>query len=238
MPPISTSIIILSYNRWDLTHRCLFELCTRLPETEIVVVDNGSVDEDVAQGISFWKKTPFASRIDFIMLPENKGFGGGNNIGAQAAMGDILVFTQTDVFTYGDWLTPLKELIQKDVKTVVGGRIIDWAGGWNNTPTGFIPYAEGWLLGMTREAWEDIGGFDERYFPCDLEDTDLSTMALYKGYKLVGLNSNRLMHKGGGTINGLDINRRKITEAHRELWLSKWSGKWDDIIGGHNAKME
>ena len=77
MQSISTSIIILSYNRWDLTHRCLFELCTRLPETEIVVVDNGSVDEDVVKGINWWKTTTFASKIDFIMLPENKGFGGG-----------------------------------------------------------------------------------------------------------------------------------------------------------------
>lgn len=228
----STSIIILSYNRWDLTNRCLFELATRLPETEIVVVDNGSVDEDVAQGISFWKKTPFASRIDFIMLPENKGFGGGNNVGAQAAMGDILIFTQTDVYTYGDWLTPLKTIIQNDPKTVVGGRIINWDGGWNKTPTGFIPYAEGWLLGMTREAWDDIGGFDEQFFPCDMEDCDISTTALSKGYRLVGLNSDKLMHKGGGTINKLDINRRQITQDHRQLWLNKWSGKWPIAISG------
>ena len=226
MQSISTSIIILSYNRWDLTHRCLFELCTRLPETEIVVVDNGSVDEDVVKVINWWKTTTFASKIDFIMLPENKGFGGGNNVGAQSPKDDLLAFTQTDVFTYGDWLTPLKELIQKDIKTVVGGRIINWAGGWNNTPTGFIPYAEGWLLGMTREVWDDIGGFDEQFFPCDMEDTDISTTALSKGYRLVGLNSDRLMHKGGGTINGLDINRRKITEDHRELWLAKWHDRW------------
>lgn len=230
--PLSSSIIMLSYNRWELTHRCLFELCTRLPETEIIVVDNASVEEDVFKGINWWKTTPFANRIDFRLLPENKGFGGGNNYGANQAMGDILIFTQNDVFTYSDWLTPLKEIIQGDPKAVVGGRIIDWAGGWNNIPGGYIPYAEGWLIGMTKDAWDDIGGFDEQFFPCDMEDVDLSTGALSKGYKLKNLNSNRLMHKGGGTINSLSIDRRKITEDHRSLWLKKWEGRWPVVKHG------
>lgn len=229
-PLPSTSIVVLSFNQWHLTHRCLFELCNRLPETEIVVVDNASVDKDVKPGIEWWKSTPFAKKIEFVMLDENKGFGGGNNIGAKHAMGDILVFTQNDVMTYGDWLTPLRNILIDDPKAVVGGRIINWDGGWNSVPGHkFVPYAEGFLIGMWRKTWEDIGGFDERYFPCDMEDVDLSTTALYKGYHLVELSNDWFHHLGGQTINKLNIDRLKITQEHRTIFLEKWSSHWETI---------
>lgn len=228
---VSASIIMLSYEHWNLTHQRLFEMVTRLPEVEIIVVDNGSQSEDVRQGVKWWKSTPYARKIEFIMLPENKGFGGGNNVGVENSMGDLVIVTQNDVQTFGDWLTHLKTLLVSDPQSVVGGHIINWPGGWNEVDHKFIPYAEGWLIGMWRKAWDDIGGFDEAYFPCDMEDVDISTTALSKGYHLVGLNSDRLRHLGGQTIGAIpNFDRRKITEEHRAYWLKKWEGKWKEVL--------
>lgn len=227
---VSASIIMLSYEHWNLTHQRLFEMVTRLPEVEIIVVDNGSQSEDVHQGIKWWKSTPYGRKIEFIMLPENKGFGGGNNVGVANSMGDLVIITQNDVQTFGDWLTHLKTILVSDPQAVVGGKIIDWPGGWNEVDHGFIPYAEGWLIGMWRKVWDDIGGFDERYFPCDMEDVDLGTTALSKGYHLIGLNSDRLRHIGGQTISTLPIDRLKITQEHRTIFLDKWNGKLDKLL--------
>lgn len=227
---VSVSIIMLSYNHWNLTHQRLVELTTRLPEAEIIVVDNNSQDEDVQTGINWWRSIPFGKKIEFIMLPENRGFGGGNNVGVENSMGDIVVVTQNDVVTYGDWLTHLKTILVSDPEAVVGGRIVDWPGGWNEVDHGFIPYAEGWLIGMWRKVWDNIGGFDEKYFPCDMEDVDLSATALFKGYHLVDLKSDKVQHLGGRTISTLPIDRLKITQEHRTIFLEKWHEKLDKLL--------
>lgn len=226
---VSVSIVMLTHEHWNLAHQRLVELTTRLPAAEIIVVDNGSQDKDVHQGVAWWKSTPFSKKIEFVMLPENLGFGAGINIGVEHSMSDIVVVTQNDVVTYGDWLTHLKTLLVSDPQAVVGGRIIDWPGGWNEVGSGFVPYAEGWLIGMWRKVWDDIGGFDERYFPYDCEDIDLSVTALSKGYHLVGLNSDRLHHMSGQTISQGPA-RLKITQEHRTIFLEKWHGKLDKLL--------
>lgn len=214
----SVSIVILSWNHWNLTHRCLYELCTRLPKAEIIVVDNASTDEDVKQGIAWWKTTTFGKQVEFIMLPKNEGFAGGNNQGIKAAMSDIVVVTQPDVLTFKDWLTPMRQMLMEQTKSLVGGRLINFDGGWNRKPDGgFVPYLEGFMIGTYADIWEDLGYFDERYFPCDCEDMDLSTTALAKGYQLLAMDGEGYRHLGGQVIGSLDGKRRAITEAHRLL---------------------
>lgn len=224
----SVAVVILSWNHWNLTHRCLYELCTRLPKCEIIVVDNNSTDEDVKLGVDWWKSTTFGKQVEFIMLPENKGFGGANNIGIKAAMSDIIVCTQSDVQTFRDWLTPMRQLLMDHPKSLVGGRLIDFDGGWNRKPDGgFVPYLEGFMIGTFADTWEDLGMFDERYFPCDCEDLDCSTTALDKGYQLLAMDGNDYKHLGSKSIGNLGGKRQAITEAHRLLWLQKWADKWE-----------
>jgi GT2 family glycosyltransferase len=226
----SISIVILSYNHWGLTHRCLFELTTKLPQVEIIVVDNNSSDKDVRQGMAWWKTTGLGKKLEFIMLSDNQGFGGGNNIGIAESMSDIVVVTQPDMITYRDWVTPMRQMLTEHPKSLVGGRLIDFDGGWNRTPDGgFVPYLEGFLIGAYKDIWEDLGMFDGRYFPCDMEDCDLSTTALSKGYQLLSLNGEDYKHLGGAVIGDMEGKRRAITEAHRQLWLQKWEGKFEKI---------
>lgn len=224
----SVAVVILSWNHWNLTHRCLYELCTKLPKVEIIVVDNASTDEDVKQGIAWWKTTTFGKQVEFIMLPENKGFGGGNNIGIKSAMSDIVVVTQPDVIIYRDFVTPLRQMLIDHPKSLVGGRLIDFDGGWNRKPDGgFVPYLEGFMIGTFSDTWKTLGYFDERYFPCDVEDLDLSTTALDKGYQLLAMDGNDYRHLGSKVIGDMDGHRALLTEAHRIKWVNKWSDKWE-----------
>jgi GT2 family glycosyltransferase len=185
----------------------------------------------VKQGIDWWKTTPYGKQIEFIMLPENKGFGGGNNVGIKSAISDIVVCTQPDMLTFHDWVTPMRQMLMNEPKSLVGGRLIDFNGGWNSAPVkkGFVPYLEGFLIGAYADVWEKLGYFDERYFPCDCEDLCLSTTALANNYKLLSLNGEDYKHLSGGVIGTMNGEREKITINHRQLWLDKWEGKWERI---------
>jgi GT2 family glycosyltransferase len=134
----------------------------------------------------------------------------------------------------GDFVTDIVTLIHEDNKMLIGARIIDWAGGWNEMDIGgkhyIIPYAEGWLLACTKIAWAGLGGFDSRYGKFDYEDVDLSLKALSLGYNVVGFRSNKVAHLGSQTIAGLNVDRMRITKKNRELFLSKWADKIPEFM--------
>lgn len=98
------TLIILAWNKWELTRRCLETLRrTHLPDTEIIVVDNGSTDET---------RHELSSRrfVRVVRLPENTGYVRGNNAGIEAADPDSdIVLLNNDVeFHQRDWLEQLR----------------------------------------------------------------------------------------------------------------------------------
>jgi GT2 family glycosyltransferase len=214
---------------WELTHQRLMDLYKFAPDyCEIILIDDASTEPDCASGIAWWQKTDFIRhKIRYYKNPENVGFGQSNNNGYKLAKGTYLIFLSNDVMVSGDFITDIVDLIGKDNKMLIGGRIVDWAGGWNefdiNGKHYVIPYAEGWLLGCTKIAWKGLGGFDvATYGKFDYEDLDLSTKALSLGYNIVGLNSNKLNHLGSQTISKLNIDRQSITEHNRKVFIDKW----------------
>ena len=89
------SLIILSWNGKLLLEANLPSVVTAVRacklETEIIVVDNGSAD-----GTQEFIKRHYPE-VRLISLNSNKRFTGGNNAGANAAKGDLLVFLNNDV---------------------------------------------------------------------------------------------------------------------------------------------
>ena len=76
LPPVT--LILLTWNRWDLTRRCLDTLlASDLSGAELLVVDNGSGDGTPERLAAY----P-AARV--LALPENLGFVRGNNAGIAA----------------------------------------------------------------------------------------------------------------------------------------------------------
>lgn len=84
-----TSIIILSYNTYTYTRRCIESIRRHTePGTyELIVIDNGSQDESVA-----WLKQQ--TDINLVCNQENTGFPGGCNQGLLRARGGGHTFTQ------------------------------------------------------------------------------------------------------------------------------------------------
>ena len=216
------SVVIPTYNHWNLTHQLLFDLyqTCRNSLDEVLVVNDASTDDTVYQGLKWWKEQKMLP-LKELRLNENCGFLRTANKGMAKASGDILVLLSNDVRVMDDFCGQIKELIEKDKKVLIGNRLIAFDSGWNTFNGKTYPYLEGWILACTKDAWKELDGFDDQYAPNDFEDVDLSTRAASLGYSLVSLDNSRVTHIGAQSI-GYNPEREAITKRNREKFKEKW----------------
>lgn len=90
MPELS--IIIVNYNTFSLTRKCLESIFLYPPKVsfEVILVDNGSSDEDAEKFLEFF------SNIKLIKSNENLGFARGNNLGVSISTGQYLLLLNSD----------------------------------------------------------------------------------------------------------------------------------------------
>jgi glycosyltransferase involved in cell wall biosynthesis len=134
-------------------------------EFEIVVVDNGSVDEsvEVAQRWAERHRT-----VRWIDGSEVVGPGAARNVGVGAARGRLLAFCDADDVVRPGWLTACAAgLTQADV---VAGVFDFWSlNGYPASPLrpaatrqlGFLPAGLGANLAVRRQPFDAVGGFAE-----------------------------------------------------------------------------
>lgn len=214
---VEASIVVPVWNRCDLTMQFLYQhwMQAQGHDAEFVVVDNGSTDNTPAI-LETWKLR-MGKQLVILRNEENRGFGPGHNQGAAVAMGRVLIFLSNDVAALGDYLTSLLEIVADGA--LYGAELLKHDTGWNKFDGQTIPYLAGWCIAATRPTWDKLGGWDERYVPCDYEDLDLSYAAMKKGMKLVNLEL-PLRHAFGQSARNLD--RLTITERNREKFMDKW----------------
>lgn len=191
-------------------------------ELEFVFVDNGS-DKPTADALRALRQANLGASIQIIRNAFNLGFGPANNLGAAAATGRILVFTQLDVAVKGDLRLACKYVKEG---TLYGARLLANDTGWNNFNGRIVPYLEGYFLACTRTTWDLIGGFDPQYFPADFEDVDLSFAATQKGVPLSMLIGAKTEHNHPGQAGWSqykDEKREAVTLRNRSLFRKKWS---------------
>lgn len=108
-PPVA--VIILNYNGWRYLPTCLSALAATdyPPEAlDIVVVDNASHDDSVAQ---LHAEFP---QIRPLPLLRNTGFSGGNNAGIHATTAPYVVLLNNDTAVEPGWLKPLVRAAESD----------------------------------------------------------------------------------------------------------------------------
>jgi len=117
----TVSIILVNYNGADVLINCLNSLEKFIPKDncEIILVDNNSQDNsiDIVDN-----KFP---EIKLIKLPENVGFGAGNNAGAKVAKGEFLFLLNTDIILKSNILSHLIELMSANLDVgVIGTKLL------------------------------------------------------------------------------------------------------------------
>ena len=99
-------ILLLNYKGVANTLACLDSLCgLDYPNFQIIVIDNASPDDSVAQLKARLQEAP--GEFQLIESPSNLGFSGGNNLGIQAALAAQASPSPTDAQTAPDayiWL--------------------------------------------------------------------------------------------------------------------------------------
>ncbi|MBI4150316.1 glycosyltransferase family 2 protein, partial [Candidatus Woesearchaeota archaeon] len=106
------SVIILNWNKPSLTIACVRSvLKQKYPSFNIILVDNGSTDDSVAQ---FRKAFSSNKRIRIVVNNTNEGYAGGNNVGVQHADGNYVVILNNDTLVQPGWLAELVKALEAD----------------------------------------------------------------------------------------------------------------------------
>jgi len=207
------SVIIVNYNGRHYLENCLSSLLQDGRDHEIILVDNASTD-----GSAGYVEQVFPM-IKVLRNEINQGFGGGNNVGARSARGEVLAFLNPDVVVEPGWLEALVKVL--DVNPSAGlvtsrimllcdrGRVntcgndIHLSGltlcrGMRMDPETFNELAEvgavsGAAFAIRRDLFKELGGFDEAFF-LYMEDTDLSWRARLAGYQCLYVPSSVVYH--------------------------------------------
>jgi GT2 family glycosyltransferase len=182
---------------------------------EIIVVDNGSAD-----GSAAWVETHFGGKLRLIRNDRNLGFAGGCNVGIKAAAGEHLLLLNQDTEVDREWIAVLDDALLAEAGIVgslallPGGEFIQHAGGAVEWPLGVarhLGYGEAlgreWrrvshpdfvtaaAMGIHRQVLQQVGLFDERFWPGYYEDADLCYRARTAGYSVRYLPDAILIHQ-------------------------------------------
>ena len=229
---MKVSIITPVWNQYKITERFYMlnsiHLASYISDTEddsieFVVVNNGSEDDTPIKLLAW--NIQFGDKFRIITLEKNAGFGPGHNKGAREAIGEILIHISNDVMPYGDYVETVVDAIKNDPTRLYGAKLFNQDTGWNSFDSleeSFIPYLEGWFIACHRDVWEKLGGFDERFVPCDYEDLDISYTAQKLGIEKVELPIKAKHFSGQTASKELSVDRSVITKKNRALFVEKW----------------
>lgn len=177
---MNISVIIATYNRYDMLDELLGKLKRQTLPCEIVVADDGSPEPRARGDRYLWRKDDGYHKAWML------------NRAVQMASGDVLVFMDDDMHPRSRlWLqSHLKALQQGDISRgpfYVGCRV---DGQFRQVS----PYMFGmpgtfWSCSntaMAREAWDKVGGFDERFDgEYGFEDVDFGLRVYQAGLRPV-----------------------------------------------------
>ncbi len=234
------TVVMVTYNRWDLSRQALTLLAeVTEPRYEVVVVDNASVDGTADELDSI-------DGVRILRNPTNLGFGPANNQGAAMARGRYLVLLNSDAWVRPGWLEPLvdiadadpgvaavaSKLLYPDGRLQEAGSILWRDARVRNYGDGDVPnrpeylfrrtvdYASAACLLVRRSAFVEVGGFDPRFAPMYCEDVDLC-LALAKHHGRVVYQPRSVVEHVRGASGSGGVKAARI-ERNRRLLRFRW----------------
>ncbi len=214
------SLILVTYNSADLLP-AFFAALERTAYTryEVLVVDNASTDGTVRYLAAAQPELPL------LVNRENVGFGRACNQGACAAAGDLLVFLNPDVVVTPDWLTILLSHLagRPDAGIICPTTLYpDQSPPRVSASVEEVASVPGCAMMVTRRAWEQLGGFDERIFMY-WEDTELCWRAWLLSWSVLADLEAYVYHERGGSTAGQRWDHELIKNSlYTYLKLMRW----------------
>lgn len=228
---LNLSIIILNYNTKDLTLRCLESIFNHYlrkiegGQIEVILVDNASSDGSVEK----IKNSKFAKKINLIESRENLGFAKGNNLGAQHAKGEYLLFLNSDTEVKDIGFERMTLFLKENPNVgILGGKLYfpdgkiqpsvgkfynlinlflmlfgaERLGALRESPNKItkVDWVSGACVMIRKNIFRKIGGFDKKIFMY-MEDVELCYSAKKIGFDTYFYPNLSLLHKERGSSN-------------------------------------
>jgi GT2 family glycosyltransferase len=227
------SVLLVNHNDRENLASCLASVQDNIAglTAETIVVDNASSDSsrEFLRGCFPW--------VELISNLENVGFSKANNQALSRSRGELILFLNTDTVLGPGTLAALLANVKgkknigcvapalfnsRGVPQVSFGKKVgffaelgkkSFSNAWRKRQLRRArrPREVGWLsaacLLAKREAVEDAGFFDEKFF-LYFEDIDLCLRIGQKGWRLIYLPQARVLHKGGSSTGKQSLRSR------------------------------
>ena len=254
------SIIIILYNRAEITLSCLYSLLRNpFQSFELILVDNNSTDttRQLLQQINGAKIIRNHQNLHYLLSC---------NQGSKVAQGNYLLFLNNDAQVLGNSIPSALETIKSsDDIGAVGGKLIlpdgtlqeagsiIWQDGTclgygrGNSPTApeyqfkrTVDYCSAAFLLTRRDLFLELGGFDEDYQPAYFEETDYCVRLQKLGKKIIyDPNVNILHYEFASSSNTgsseqaialMEKNQKIFQQKHKDWFSSQYPTELKNLI--------
>jgi len=226
------SLVLLTYNRDDITIKCLESYLKCLDKRyieELIILDNNS-----NKGLTnYLKDYQYKHRkIKLIFSDDNLGVCGGRLLLFKEAIGDIIISIDSDAFLLNnDFFDRIMGLLYDESNGIIGisgAYLKSWSFGTqediseNDPYEYYVDHIAGCCQCFRRELFIYGFGLDPFYGKFWVEDTDLSMQSIQLNKNNIKINQqNYLDHHWGGS--GRDF--KELFQKNWNYFSGKWRGK-------------
>jgi GT2 family glycosyltransferase/glycosyltransferase involved in cell wall biosynthesis len=246
-PRPKVSIVVVAWREAPFLLPCLAsvsENVTGAPYEVLIVLNEPSpvLTEKVQREVTGARVLPFRT---------NLGFGGAVNAAAQAAAGQYLLLLNDDSVVERGWLESLVDTAERrpaagmvgstylhpDGSLQEAGSVLWRAGATSafSTEAGEaaswrferqVDYCSGGSLLVRKDVWDQLAGFDDRYYPAYFEDIDLALRARELGWEVWYQPLSILRHVRSGSSGRL---HQFLYERSRQQFLERWGHRLEEM---------
>jgi O-antigen biosynthesis protein len=242
------SIVILNFNKPQisiLSARAVLASSIRVP-FEVIIVDNGSS----ADSYEILQLHDIPVRL--LRIPVNRYFGEGNNLGAEAARGEFLVFLNNDAFPTAGCIDALLDAFRTNPLCGAAGPVFKYPDGRLQEAGALVAadgravqrgkfdrdfdvlslpehdvvdYVSAACLMIRASLFSTLGGFNYRYDPAYYEDTDLCLRVRLRGKNTFLVRTATCVHIENATTGdkrSKKDNGGSTVDHNRDVFLSSW----------------
>jgi len=243
------SVVVLTYNGLAFTRACLdsVDQFSNYSNLEVICVDNSSTD-GTREFLEAWSKDHPQHRV--ILNDDNLGFAAGNNVGIEAATGEIIILLNNDTYVTDGWVQDLIRPLVQDKTVGLAGPVTNMIGGVQKISIHYSDMTEMaeraraftmfrkhsiyetdavafFCVAFRRDLVEQIGVLDPIFGVGFFEDDDYCQRAKEAGFKIVCADGVFVHHHLSASFNELEHGAKgKLFKKNREIYESRW-GKWE-----------
>lgn len=231
---LSTSVLITNFNTWELSRRCIDALNVWSSNhlNKILIIDDASTDV---------MPSDFPKNVMIIKNQENKGYVASVNIGFSYLNDDIVLLLDSDAYPKQEIIEGTSRIFENQPRLgalgfhlvghderatgsyvvepsvwglILGQKLESKIRGYIPSPSSKSLCLFSCAIAVRREAFEDIGGFDESFDFLDA-DIDFSIRLRKAGWDIQIDPNLKVFHEGGGSYQATS---KRVLRHHSNRW--------------------